>query len=98
MLMTQGDQEQNCYCVSLSLSLSWQGLRCGRVVRSGSVFASQVMPSRLLHQSDPPALPQLPVPQLQDTLTKYLKCVTKRGITFLLSYHNCVLVSYATVH
>lgn len=52
-----------------------QGLSCSRVVRSGSVLASQVMPSRLLHQGDPPALPQLPVPNLQDTLSKYLKTV-----------------------
>ncbi|MPC28469.1 Carnitine O-acetyltransferase [Portunus trituberculatus] len=52
-----------------------QGLRCSRVVRSGSIFISHTMPSRLLHQGDPPALPQLPVPHLQDTLTKYLKTV-----------------------
>ncbi|XP_050691120.1 carnitine O-acetyltransferase-like isoform X3 [Eriocheir sinensis] len=62
----------------MALSASFvlrQGLRCSRVLRSGSVFPSLVMPPRLLHQGDPPALPQLPVPQLQETLQKYLKTV-----------------------
>ncbi|KAG0719922.1 Carnitine O-acetyltransferase [Chionoecetes opilio] len=52
-----------------------QGLRCGRVMRSGSVVTSEAMRSRLLHQGDAPALPRLPVPHLHDTLTKYLKTV-----------------------
>lgn len=49
-----------------------QGLRCGRIIQaSNTAMVSQLRP---LHD-DQTVLPRLPVPQLDDTLNKYLKTV-----------------------